>query len=438
MKIITALLNSGNYSYSRLSLSYIYILILCGLLSHTLCAAPDTAPDIKNDEGYDEISHMTEVMQLIREKYVDADKVTYKNLVHNAIKGMLAGLDPFSSYMEPKFYKAMSEETNSTGFSGLGIHIAVKDNKLTIIAPVAGSPAYKAGIKPNDIIMFIDGEPTSSMSWAENMKRLQGKPGTKIKLTIYRESENLTKDITITREIITPATVKWGEIKGENIGYIRISLFAKQTSEDLDNALRALKKKKISALVLDLRGNPGGLLISAVEVCSRFIPTGELIVFVEGRRKSDRVDYNSIECTKSLNMPIAILVNGSSASAAEITSGCLQDHKRAILIGQRTFGKGSVQSIIPLPDDVSKGTAAIRLTIAKYYTPGKRVIHGHGIEPNITVDVDDETATALYSQCIAYPGEIMPKTKDAVKDVQLQRAVEILKGIRAFKSASDK
>ncbi len=382
------------------------------------------------DDGYGDIYYLTSVMELIREKYVDADAVTYQKLVHHAIKGMLQGLDPFTSYMEPQTYDKMKVETNGTGFGGLGIHLAYKNKKLTIIAPMYNSPAYKAGIKANDTILFIDGKPTNAMSEADCIKLLKGEAGSSITLTIYREAEKTTKEIKIVREIIIPSTITWTHLKEDNIGYIRMSLFAIKTAEDLDKAIVALKKKGVTAIILDLRNNPGGLLNSAVEVCSRFIKKDKLVVFVEGRNKKSRIDYNALGSEKMLKIPIVILVNGNSASAAEIVAGCLQDYKRAVLIGEKTFGKGSVQSIIPMPDK-----SALRLTIAKYYTPSKRVIHKHGIKPNVIVDIDVPTEGKLYSQSFAYPGVVLPDFNGAVRDTQLERATEILKGIRLFKQS---
>ena len=398
-------------------------LALISLLGFHL-AADDNSKEQPKDDGYAEISQLMNIMQLVREKYVDVDEVTYKKLVHNAIKGMLRGLDPFSSYLEPDFFKQMVQDTNGKQFAGLGIHIAVKNGKLKIIAPMQGGPAFKAGIKPNDTVLFIDGKPTSIMSMDDCIKLLKGEPGTSITLTIFRPGDKVTKDIKIVREIITPSTVTSKYLRKDNIGYIRIAFFNKTTAIDMDKALDALKEKHIAGLIIDVRGNPGGLLDSAVQVCSRFIPEGKLIVFTQGRTKTDRQNYYSLDCTKTLKLPVVILVNGNSASAAEILSGCLQDHKRAVLIGEKTFGKGSVQSIIPLPD-----RGAVRLTIAKYYTPSKRVIHGHGLQPDVVVDIDAKTANMLYSQAIAYPGEVAPDAPGAVRDVQMERAIEILKGI---------
>lgn len=384
------------------------------------------------DDGYSAISRFMNVVQLIREKYVDKDKVSYEDLFTNALKGMLHGLDPFSSYLDKKSYNRMVDETEGTEFGGLGIHIIHKDHKLKIIAPMEDSPADKSGIKRGDIIMYIDDKPTTGLPLPECMKLLKGPPGTEVSLTIYRETENLTKKIKMTRAIIEPHTVKWAFDAKDKIGYIRISLFNKPTADDLDKALKKLKEKGMTALIIDLRNNPGGLLDSAVEVCSRFIASDKLIVFIEGRKKSKRQDFNSRNREKTLNIPITILVNDSSASAAEIVAGCLQDYKRAALIGEKTYGKGSVQSVIPLTRD-----SAVRLTTAKYYTPSERVIHGHGIEPDITVDVSPQITNTLYYQSLAYPGIVEPKVKGAVKDIQLERAIEILKGIRLFSQAND-
>jgi carboxyl-terminal processing protease len=382
------------------------------------------------DDGYTSIAMFMNIVQLIREKYVDKEKVSYDELFTNALKGMLRGLDPFSSYLDKKSYLRMVKETEGREFGGLGIHVILKKHKLTVIVPMENSPAMKAGIKRGDVIIFINDKPTTPLSMSECMKLLQGAPGTEVTLTIHREAENLTKKFTIGRAIIEPHTVKWAFEEKDKIGYIRISQFNKPTATDIDEALLELKKLKMTALIIDLRNNPGGLLDSAVKVCSRFLETNELIVYIEGRKKSERQNFHSDTGAKVLEIPIAILVNDSSASAAEIVAGCLQDYKRAVLIGERTFGKGSVQSVIPMSNQ-----SAVRLTTAKYYTPSERVIHGNGIEPDIIVDINPSTANTLYYQSLAYPGIVKPNVKGSIKDLQLERAIEILKGIRLFKKA---
>ncbi|MCK5843744.1 MAG: S41 family peptidase, partial [Victivallales bacterium] len=329
----------------------------------TYAKSTANAPD---DDGCESVTLLMNVMQLLREKYVDSDRVKYDRLIGNAINGMVRGLDPFSSYLSPRSYKRMVNETEGTGFGGIGIRIAVKHGKLTIVAPVQDSPAYIAGVKPDDIIMAIDGAPTASLSMPECVKLLKGPIGTPVTLTIYRTSQKLTKDIEIVRSTISPETVKYRALDN-GVGYIKITLFTRPTAEDMDKALAYLKKIGVTALILDLRGNPGGLLESAVEVASRFIPEKKLIVYTEGRSKSHKRKFHSLDCAKTLDIPIAILVNGNSASASEIVSGCLQDYKRGALIGERTFGKGCVQSIVPLPNH-----SAVRFTTANYYTPCKR------------------------------------------------------------------
>lgn len=412
----------------KLFLPILTLALLANLFVGYDTYAKSTAND-PDDDGYNAVSLLMNVMQLLREKYVDSDKVKYDKLVNNAINGMVRGLDPFSSYLTRRGYKRMVDETEGTGFGGIGIRIVVKHKKLTIIAPLQDSPAYNAGVKPDDVIMAIDGTPTASLSLPECIKLLKGPIGAPVTLTIYRSAKKTTKDIEIVRDVISPETVKYRTI-GSGLGYVKISLFSRPTAEDLDKALYNLKRKGVNALIIDLRGNPGGLLESAVEVASRFIPEGELVVYTEGRNKTRKKKFTSLDCEKTPDIPIAILVNGNSASSSEIVAGCLQDYKRAALIGEKTFGKGSVQSIVPLPNHT-----AVRFTTAKYYTPSKRVIHGKGITPDVKVPIDRQTTIKLYSQSMAHPGEIKPKTIDAVKDVQLERAIEILKGIRIFKKA---
>ena len=385
---------------------------------------------IPQDDGYAAVAKFMGVVQLIREKYVEKDKVSYDELFTNALRGMLRGLDPYSAYMDRASYVEMMKESEGAVFGGLGIHIMVRNHKLKVIAPMEASPAHRAGIRRGDVIMFIDDTPTSGLSLPECLKMLQGPPGTEVSLTIHRETENFTGKISIVREFIEPHTVKSAFIEKDKIGYLLMSLFIKTTPEDLDKELALLKSKGMTALIIDLRNNPGGLLESAVEVSSRFIGEGNLIVYIEGRRNDERQDFLSRPRTKTLNIPIAILVNDTTASAAEILAGCMQHYKRAALIGDRTFGKGSVQSIMPLTED-----SAIRLTTAKYYTPSEEVIHENGITPNIEVKVDQRVANDLYYQSLAYPGEVEPDFNGAVRDIQLERAIEILKGVRLFTKA---
>lgn len=382
------------------------------------------------EEGYAAISKLMFVIQKIRDDYVNASKTEYDALVTNAIKGMVKGLDPFSSYMDKKEFKMMIDDTEGKEFGGVGLAVNYKNNALIVIAPIENSPAFRAGIKPGDEIAEIDGNKTSTITLDECMKIMKGEPGTEVKLVIFRESDNSTFTVTLKRELIEVSTVTGAKIMEDDIAYLKISQFNAPTATDLDKALKKLSEEKMKALVIDLRGNPGGLLTSAIEVSSRFVKTGELIVYTEGKLKSSRFDYYSLRCDKYLELPVAILVDGNSASASEIVAGCLQDHKKAVLVGERTYGKGSVQTLFPLPDN----SGAIRLTIAKYYTPSSRVIHENGIDPTVLVPLSQKDMFELYRQRQAYPGIVKPPIRNAVTDIQLQRAIEILKGICMFES----
>ena len=383
----------------------------------------------EEETAYKSLAHFTEVLELIRENYVDKDRISYDKLYLNALKGVMRGLDPFSAYMNKDTYSNLKSETSGAVFSGIGMQVTFKKRKLTVIAPINGSPAEKAGIKPGDIILDINGEEVSEMTILDCKKALSGKPGTSVEITLYSESDKRTKVLKLIRAIIKPHTVTWVFNEDAKMGYIRISMFNIDTAYDLDNALEKLKEKKMTALVLDLRNNPGGLLKAGIEVCSRFIKTGKLVVFIKGRKKNNIRKFLSKRCLKTDKIPIAILINGNSASAAEIVAGCLQDYKRAALIGETSFGKGSVQSVIPITDDT-----ALRLTTAKYYTPSERIIHEVGITPDVEVPISSKSADILLYQMISYPGREHPGKKGTITDIQLKRAYEILKGVRIFKN----
>ena len=419
--------------YSKYQQKVLYALIFSVFftMSSVFALSTEKQNTQANDEetAYKSLEHFTEVLELIRENYVDKNRITYDKLYLNALKGVMRGLDPFSAYMNKDTYDHLKSETAGAVFSGVGMQVTFKKRKLTVIAPINGSPAEKAGIKPGDIILDIDDEEVSDMTILDCKKLLSGKPGTEVKITLYSENDKRTKVLTLTRAIIKPHTVTWSFNEGTKIGYIRISMFNVDTAYDLDNALDKLKEKKMTALVLDLRNNPGGLLKAGIEVCSRFIKTGKLVVFIKGRKKSNLKKFFSQRCIKTDKIPIAILINGNSASAAEIVAGCLQDYKRAALIGETSFGKGSVQSVIPITKDT-----ALRLTTAKYYTPSERIIHEVGITPDVEVPISSKSADILLYQMISYPGNEHPGKKGTITDIQLKRAYEILKGVRIFKN----
>ena len=354
----------------------IYVLTLViFIFSLNLLFSKTQNPDDNN--LYKNLELFTKVLTIVKKDYVE--NKTYKDLIYGAINGMLSSLDPHSSFLPPDAFKEMQIETTGE-FGGLGIVITIKDGILTVVSPIEDTPAYKAGIKAGDKILEINGESTKNMTLMEAVKKLRGKPGTKVTLTIFREGLKKLKDITITRAIIKIKSVK-KKMYENYIAYIRITQFQEGTTKDLRKALKDLKREygEIKGLVLDLRNNPGGLLNEAVGVSDVFLKKG-LIVYTKGRTKNSCYKFYAHDDGDEGDYPIVVIVNAGTASAAEIVSGALQDHKRAIIIGTQTFGKGSVQTIIPMDDG-----SAIRLTTAKYYTPSGRSIQAEGITPDIIV-----------------------------------------------------
>lgn len=392
-----------------------------------------------NDNAYEQMALFTRVIEQIRENYVDQDKTSYKDLVYGALRGMLQSLDPHSQFMDSEAYKDMMDETAGQ-FGGLGIVIGLKDNLLTVISPMEDTPAFRAGIMAGDKILEIDGAPTDGFSMQEAVKRLRGEAGTKVTLRVLRAKSGDLKNIEIERADIKVATVKDAKTLEPGIGYVRITQFNDPTAGALQKELDKLMKENIKALVLDLRDNPGGLLSSAIDVSSKFLKRNVVVVSTQGRSEKDTQTYKARRGSRYLDMPLAILINGGSASASEIVAGALKDHHRAVLIGEKSFGKGSVQSILPM----NQGTA-LRLTTAKYYTPSKMVIHERGIEPDIVVPLSPEDWRSIQLARLP-PGENLEDEEEAemdeatpageiatpAQDVQLQRAVDVLKGILRY------
>jgi len=389
------------------------------------------AAPASEDEAYRQIRILTKTMMLVRQNYVDENKVSYSNLVTSALKGMLQSLDPFSQYLEPVAYKELKEETQGS-FGGIGIQLGFKDNVLTVISPMEDTPAFRAGIQSGDKIMEINTNKTEKMDMRNVIGNLRGDPGTKVSVRIMRGHE--IKEYTFVREEIKVSSIKGTHMLDNNIGYIRITEFSNPTAIALQSAMNQLLTNGLKGLVLDLRNNPGGLLTSSVQVSEKFLPKGTLIVSTRGRGTPQQQSLanagGSFHCT---GIPMAILINGGSASAAEIVAGALHDNKRAILVGETSFGKGSVQNVIPVEDG-----AAARITTARYYTPSGQCIHEKGIEPDIVVPVSAEEwqKTLLKRMDSEVPGSIDPKNKPAdlatVSDRQLDRAVDLLKGILIF------
>jgi carboxyl-terminal processing protease len=396
----------------------------------------------EKDSPYQSLELFSYVLEKVRKDYVDGQKLTYQELVYGALKGMLNTLDPHSEFMEPEKYKELQNDTQGA-FGGLGIVVSMKDNFVTVVAPMEDSPGFKAGIMSGDRIIRIDGKSTEKMGLQDAVKSLRGEPDTEVRITILRPSSSLVKEFKLKRSVITVDMVK--DINGKKefplsdnrIGYVHLVQFGEKTSDDLETALKTLKHEGMQALILDLRWNPGGLLEQAVDVCEKFLPRGELVVTTEGRNLAQ----NSIrrannpggdECVvDGHRIPIVVLVNNGSASASEIVAGCLQDLKRAVVLGEKTFGKGSVQSILPLQDG-----SALRLTTAKYYTPSHKVIHEQGITPDITVPMTEEEDHDIQLQRAPGGLESLPEKDRArvatVRDVQLERAMDLLKGVNLF------
>lgn len=329
---------------------------------------------------YESIELFTDVMSIIKKSYVE--EVDTKKLVYGAINGMLSSLDPHSSFMPPDSYKEMKIDTKGA-FGGLGIEISIKESVLTVISPIEDTPAFKAGIKSGDMILKIDDKFTKDLNINDAVKRMRGVKGTKVILTIMREGFDKPKEFPLVRDIIQVKSVKFSLMDG-GYGYVRIAQFQEKTDDDLVKALKTMKeeyKGELKGLVLDMRNDPGGLLDQAVKVADHFVSEGQMIVYTEGREKDSKSQFIAKKGNKEPNYPIVVLINGGSASASEIVAGALQDHKRAIILGTQSFGKGSVQTIIPMSDD-----SGLRLTTARYYTPKGRSIQAKGITPDIVVE----------------------------------------------------
>ncbi len=327
---------------------------------------------------YDSLKTFSDVLTLVQTNFVD--EVDPKKIIQDAIQGMVSRLDPHSSYMPPDMYKEMQVETKGT-FGGVGIEITVKDDILTVVAPIEDSPAYNAGIKTGDKIIKIDSESTKNMTLLDAVKIMRGKPGSMLHISIMRDGFKEPKVFTLKRDVIKIKCVKFRKLD-DRYFCIRISQFQESTAQEFRKALKNIRAQEpsLKGLVLDMRGNPGGLLDQAVKIADEFIDEG-LIVYTEGRTESQRMQFVAKKDMSAITCPVVVLVNSGSASASEIVAGALQDHKKAILVGTQTFGKGTVQTIYPLSDG-----SGLRITTAKYFTPNHRSIQEKGITPDVTVE----------------------------------------------------
>ncbi len=354
------------------------VIIVMGFALTLLCWVSLTAKtNPQEDEVFKELKLFSDVLNLVQDQYVE--KVDTKKLVYGAISGMLKSLDPHSSFLTPEDYQELQIETKGK-FGGIGIEITIRNGILTVVAPLEGTPADRAGIRANDQIIKINGELTQDMTLMDAVQKMRGAKGTKLKLTILREGERKPLEFELVRDVISIKSVKTRPLE-KGYGYVRISSFQSGTARDLRGALAKLEEENhpLQGLIIDLRNNPGGLLDQAVEVSDEFLNQG-LIVYTGGRLESQKMSFEAHKNKRPHRYPIIVLVNGGSASASEIVAGALQDHKRALILGERTFGKGSVQTVIPL-----NGGSAVRLTTSLYYTPSGRSIQATGIVPDIIV-----------------------------------------------------
>lgn len=386
------------------------------------------------DDLYKQVELFSYALTTIQSEYVDEPKS--KDLIYGALKGLLSSLDPHSQFMDPETYNELKVETEGQ-FGGLGIEITLKDGIVTVITPIEDTPAWKVGIKAGDRIVKINEEVTSDFTLNDAVKRLRGKPGTEVNISVLREGEEKLLEFKIIREIIKIHDIKESRILEDKIAYIRLAEFRENTPLDFSKALEALKKEGADSLILDLRNNPGGLLNIAIKVSEDLLPEGRVIVSTKGRNKNQEMVFKShLTNSEYLNWPLVVLINEGSASGSEILAGALQDNKQAIVLGTKSFGKGSVQTVIPLPDG-----SAIRLTTSKYFTPSGRSIHGVGIFPDVVVEeglAEKKGKNKKLAELLENMEKEKSLTKDEKKDSykqdkQIISAINIIQGIRVYK-----
>jgi carboxyl-terminal processing protease len=401
------------------------------------------APEDSDTLPFEDLRTFTEIFGRIKRDYVEP--VSDKKLLEDAIRGMLAGLDPHSAYLISEEYQELKEGTTGQ-FGGLGIEVTMENGFVKVVSPIDDTPAQRAGIKTGDLIVRLDDEPVKGMSLADAVKKMRGEPGSKIVITVVREGEEAPLKITLVRAVIKVQSVK-NRLLEKNYGYVRISSFQSGTGESLKESLANLKKEnggKLKGLILDLRNNPGGVLNAAVDVSDAFLKSG-LIVYTEGRIENSEMRFNAAPDDLIDGAPMVVLINAGSASASEIVAGALQDQKRAVIMGEKSFGKGSVQTILP----TSNG-AAVKLTTARYYTPSGRSIQAEGIEPDIALanvkleSLDKSEFDPVKEADLSHHlqnGKLKDAVKDAsdkagdgakadfYKDYPLYQALTLLKGI---------
>lgn len=391
----------------------------------------------EDDNASANLAVLSDALKKVRNEYVDGKNLTYQQLVYSALKGMVSKLDPHSEFLDADSFQQLQDDTEGQ-FGGLGLVVALREGHITVVSPMDDSPGFRAGILAGDRIMKVDGKNVEKSLLPEVVKLLRGEPGSTVNLAVARGADSALKNFTLQRAIIQMPMVK--DLNGKKqfplddnkVGYVHITQFGEKTGEELEFALDKLKAQGMTGLVLDLRWNPGGLLEEAVEVCQKFLPRGQLVVSTEGRR-GVMEKYFAKGGDELPGVPIAVLVNLGTASAAEIVSGCLQDLHRGYVLGEKTFGKGSVQSVFPLDDG-----SALKLTIAKYYTPSHKVIHQHGITPDSLVPLtDNEEAMLILKRSPGGAYSLPDRERHLVenfRDEQLDRAMDLLKGLQAYET----
>jgi carboxyl-terminal processing protease len=388
------------------------------------------------DQLYKQVELFAQTLAIVQNDYVEETKT--KDLVYGALSGILSSLDAHSQFMDPDTFEELKVDTEGK-FGGLGIEITIKDRLLTVITPIEDTPAWKAGIKANDHIVKINEELTREMSLTDAVRKMRGKPGEMVHLTVLRDTEKKLLEFKIKRDMIKITDIKYVRILENGIAYIRLREFRENTFSDLNNALSLLAKQGMKALIIDLRNNPGGLLDVAVKVTGKFLEPNKLVAYTKGRKQEKNLEFFSEAKNTNLDLPLVVLINEGSASGSEIVAGALQDYKRAIIIGQKSFGKGSVQTVIPLGDG-----SALRLTTSHYFTPSGKIIQGKGITPDILVEAKeaarfDSAEPEGKQERIVDPLQDSRQTDKPAKDAfdykadpQIIRAVDTLKAIAIY------
>ena len=428
---------SSKKSYDEPAGRGIFLILLFVCLFFFVGSALKIDREVK-DETYKELSLFADALAIIQSQYVDESQP--KDLIYGALKGMLSSLDPYSEFLSPQEYKELKSDTEGK-FGGVGMEITLKDGWVTVVSPLEDTPAWEAGIKAGDKIVKINDQIIKDYTLTDAVRLLRGESGTEVKITAWRQKEKKMLDFKITRAMIKIEDIKNVRIIDSGIGYIRLVEFSEETPGDLSDALERLYEQDMKALILDVRYNPGGLLDVAAKAAEKFLDKNKIIVSTKGKGNLQNLEFRTRTTSKYKDLPMVVLINEGSASGSEILAGALQDHKRAIVIGVKTFGKGSVQTVIPLSDG-----SALKLTTSKYFTPSGASIHGEGIKPDIEIEYEqmvkkEEHEEGLPEE-ISKTLELEEESDDSFMkryktDNQLIRAVDILRGVLIYNRAEE-